>query len=275
MTESGISMYTPAMNKKKEVLNQKAFEIGYAVFRVAGALKEGSSLVHYLENRVLDLVDTVLIGEYGRAKTSANSLVYMLHLGFEAGYISEGIFNIIKREIDNLVKEIGELPNAAKFPEIDPKSLFLNSKLSSLSDYIGETKKVVPEEEDVTPEELELEKISSIIAPKHVVSKEVSFNDEEDLIVPGMMKPAISGNAASKQSSSPGGSVPGGDRLSVILDTIKESGYCRLRDLQEVFPEFSERTIRYDIEKLANQGLIERVGNGGPSTFYRIKREVS
>ncbi len=265
-------MYTPAVDKKREILNQKVFEIGYAVFRVTGSFKDGSSLTHYLENRILDLVDTVLIGEYERAKFSADSLGYMLHLGFEAGYISENIFSIIKREIDNLVKGINELPNSAKFPEIDPKSLFLNKKLSSLSDYIGEAMKVDPKE-NVASEELELEKIVSVISPKHIIPSKASFNDDEDLVVPGMMKPAISGNTATKQGSSQGAS--GSDRLSVILDTIKESGYCRLRDLQEIFPEFSERTIRYDIEKLANQGLIERVGNGGPATFYRIKREVS
>lgn len=266
-------MYTPAVDKKREILNQKVFEIGYAVFRVSNSLKEGMSLTHYLENRALDLVDSVLVGEYKRAQVSAESLGYMLHLGFEAGYIAENIFSIIKREIDTLIKGIGELPNTAKFPEIDPKSLFLNKKLSSLSDYIGEAKKAPIIEEDVTPEELELEKIASVIVPKKTVSDKTVFNDDEDLIVPGMMKPAISGNTATKPGTSSGTS--GGDRLTVILDTIKESGYCRLRDLQEIFPEFSERTIRYDIEKLANQGLVERVGNGGPATFYRIKREVS
>lgn len=268
-------MYTPAMEKKREILNQKVFEIGYAVFRVTRAFKEGVSLVHYLENRALDLVDTVLIGEYERAKISAESLVYMLHLGFESGYVSDAIFNILKREIDNLVKGIEDFSNAAKFPEIDPKSLFLNKKLSSLSDYIGGLKDEDGKNEaheDLTPEEIELEKIAMNLKTKPSISheKKVTYDDDEDLIIPGSMKPAISGNAANKQSSQ-----GGGDRLSVILDTIKESGYCRLRDLQEIFPEFSERTIRYDIEKLANQGLIERVGNGGPATFYRIKREVS
>lgn len=267
-------MYTPAMEKKREILSQKAFEIGYAVFRVVRSLKEGSSLAHYLENRVLDLVDTVLIGEYERAKISGEALNYLLHLGSEAGYVGENIFNIVKREIDSLIKGMGELPNSTKFPEIDPKSLFLNKKLSSLADYIGEVKETL--KEDVTPEELELEKIASKIGSK-VNIPEVkavnSFNDDEDLIMPGSMKPAISGNSASKPS--PVGSATGGDRLSVILDTIRESGYCRLRDLQEIFPEFSERTLRYDIEKLANQGVIERVGNGGPATFYRIKRDVA
>jgi len=34
-------------------------------------------------------------------------------------------------------------------------------------------------------------------------------------------------------------------------------------------PNISERTIRYDLQTLLEQGLVERVGNAGPSVFYR------
>ena len=80
------------------------------------------------------------------------------------------------------------------------------------------------------------------------------------------LKPAISGNAAKISS------LPSDERHSIILNKVKESGYCRLRDLQNIFPDVSERTIRYDLEKLVNSGSIERFGNGGPSTYYRVKR---
>ena len=56
----------------------------------------------------------------------------------------------------------------------------------------------------------------------------------------------------------------------------KESGNgCRMRDLQESFTGVSERTIRYDLEKLIEMGLIERAGQSGPSTFYRVKQLVN
>jgi repressor of nif and glnA expression len=42
-----------------------------------------------------------------------------------------------------------------------------------------------------------------------------------------------------------------------------------LKDIQEVLPDTSERTIRYDLQTLLEQNLIERIGNAGPSVFYR------
>lgn len=65
-----------------------------------------------------------------------------------------------------------------------------------------------------------------------------------------------------------------GERQSVIFQKIRQSGNCRLRDIQEVLPEVSERTIRYDIDYLIGNGLIERFGSGGPATFYRIRDRV-
>ena len=58
-------------------------------------------------------------------------------------------------------------------------------------------------------------------------------------------------------------------RQNAILERIRQSGNCRLKDIQEVLPDTSERTIRYDLQTLLEQGLIERIGNAGPSVFYR------
>jgi len=61
------------------------------------------------------------------------------------------------------------------------------------------------------------------------------------------------------------------DRQSVILDKIRQSGNCRTRDLQAVFPGLSERTLRYDLQRLVEEGKIERGGGGGPASWYRLK----
>ena len=62
-------------------------------------------------------------------------------------------------------------------------------------------------------------------------------------------------------------------RHSAIIELIKSGneGICRLKDLIAAFPKVSERTLRYDLQKLCEQGEIERVGNGGPASHYRIK----
>ncbi|MBI4093292.1 MAG: DeoR family transcriptional regulator [Candidatus Kerfeldbacteria bacterium] len=44
-----------------------------------------------------------------------------------------------------------------------------------------------------------------------------------------------------------------------------------MKDLIAEFPDVSERTIRYDLQRLLQHGSVERVGNGGPASYYVIK----
>lgn len=69
-------------------------------------------------------------------------------------------------------------------------------------------------------------------------------------------------------------------RQSAILDKVRmlstkdsfgNTSGCKMKDLTSAFPQVSERTLRYDLQRLLTQGVIERVGNGGPSLFYVIK----
>jgi hypothetical protein len=62
-------------------------------------------------------------------------------------------------------------------------------------------------------------------------------------------------------------------RQNYIMSKIRQSGNCRLKEIQDILPGASERTIRYDIQELISKGLIERAGGGGPATFYRVRRE--
>ncbi len=48
----------------------------------------------------------------------------------------------------------------------------------------------------------------------------------------------------------------------------------RVRDLKQGLPDLSDRTLRRAIEKLVKSGKIERVGNIGPSGFYRSRTSL-
>ena len=65
------------------------------------------------------------------------------------------------------------------------------------------------------------------------------------------------------------------DRRGKILVKIQQDGICFLKDIAVLFPEYSERTLRYDLEKLCEEGAIEKIGNSGPGTFYRSFKERS
>lgn len=65
-------------------------------------------------------------------------------------------------------------------------------------------------------------------------------------------------------------------RQSAILEKIRQSGngQAALKDIIAAFPEISERTMRYDLQKLCAHGLIGRSGNGGPGSYYIAKKEA-
>ncbi|MEK7554774.1 MAG: DeoR family transcriptional regulator [Patescibacteria group bacterium] len=62
-------------------------------------------------------------------------------------------------------------------------------------------------------------------------------------------------------------------RQSAIADKIRKFGNktAQLKDIVAEFSNVSERTLRYDLERLCNQGVIERIGQGGPGTYYRAR----
>ncbi len=62
-------------------------------------------------------------------------------------------------------------------------------------------------------------------------------------------------------------------RQSAILERIRqaENRQIQLKEILAAFPEVSERTMRYDLQKMCSQGVIERVGNGGPGSYYTLK----
>lgn len=66
-------------------------------------------------------------------------------------------------------------------------------------------------------------------------------------------------------------------RQDAIVEKIRQSGNgfgCQLKDIIAAFPDVSERTLRYDLQRACEQGVVERVGNGGPTSYYRAKQSV-
>jgi aspartate oxidase len=59
-------------------------------------------------------------------------------------------------------------------------------------------------------------------------------------------------------------------RQSAIVDIMRQVQNCRIKDLIAAFPGVSERTLRYDLQKLCEEGTIERLGTAGPGTYYQL-----
>ena len=64
-------------------------------------------------------------------------------------------------------------------------------------------------------------------------------------------------------------------RQSAVMDIMRQVKNCRIKDLIAAFPGVSERTLRYDLQKFCEEGIIERIGSGGPGTYYQLKSSVT
>jgi hypothetical protein len=193
---------------------KKAYEIGYALFRIAA--KTGNiALRDSLERNALALLDTAITGDNPAMGNTARGLETILRFGGDVGILHPANVDTIIAELRLLNPAIAGMNNPAKIEEVDLGDIFKRQ------------------------EPLFTERIRQ----HEVVESE-------------------SGNPAIKSEV----------RQSAILERIRQSGNCRLRDIQEVLPDLSERTIRYDLQSLVEQNLVEKVGTGGPSVFYRIRQ---
>src|SRR3990167_3943545 len=61
-----------------------------------------------------------------------------------------------------------------------------------------------------------------------------------------------------------------GEARAAAIYTKVQLGNVAIKDLLAEFSGVSERTLRYDLQRLVEQGKIERVGSGGPGPYYSL-----
>lgn len=227
-------------NNFNQFLSKKAYEISYALFRMAAVVRRPSFADH-MESRGLSLLDAAVAENYEEALILVKGTEYLLRFGADVGILSRVNVEIVTRELDAFNSAIAEFEKSATvLPVAELGSIF--SKLpppiiknENQSDVVRENKQIKP-----------------------------SFADSADIAVSRE-------DLADNSSYGNHNVVKSAMRQSAILERIRQNGNCRLKEIQEFLPETSERTLRYDVQNLIEQGLIERIGNGGPATHYKVK----
>ncbi len=227
---------------------RKAFEISYAVLRLAADIGN-RPFRSFFDEYSLRLLDAVIRGDRKTSEETVLGLDYFIKLAFEIGLINQNSALVVVQELSNLNTAISE-NNAANDKSEELRQIF--------SRGLGSNKLQVNAFPRVDAD------FRSEAAGE--AGQDIRQNSSEPT---PSLKPAVPGNLPDNKLR------VAGDRPSNIVDKIRQSGYCRLSDIQAILPDVSERTIRYDLERLSSQGIIERFGGGGPATYYRIKREVS
>lgn len=209
---------------------KKAYEISYALFRVAGTVAS-KDLAAVLERLGTVLMERVLEGNWDAALEAVDKSVYFLRLGRDVGHITHTNVSVLEHELERFRASVKEFRESREtLPELHLESYFSAP-------------------------------ISGIVQEKH------------DGNSPGKEQ------RQSRQSTQVAGSEESfagqSERQEIILGVIRGSGTVRTKEIQERLPDVSERTLRYDLQKLLERRAIERIGGGGPATSYRLRTSES
>lgn len=255
-----------------EFIKEKAREISYALVRVAFYIKrlELRDRIEGLAFELLDDAAKASVENSAQAITgvlstiaSLDVLVRLAHSIYEIEPVNA---TIIVRELNNLnsaIRQFGKLDE--HLPNLE--SLFshssINNPVAAAINLSGDFQM----SNDVKTSESSVAGSGDENVYKNESISEDSAGAGSSLAVTGAGSTVVSRigqdtnqalNIAMRQAS--------------IVDKIRarNGSGMRLKDILAEFRNVSERTIRYDLQGLCEKGVIERVGNGGPATYYRI-----
>ena len=238
--------------------SKKAFEIAYAVLRLSDITGK-RSFSDRLENYAIVLVESILTMEYGKARESLWIIQYIVKLGSDANILNINNSSAIIAECEALSSAVAEFGSSATLPDIDFQQIF------SKSAFLDEEKKNKKDESTGKKrrEIKEKERFPRDVGIENRAVRGESIHTDEDI------KKLITVHNSAKVAE-----YAAQVRKDAIIERIREKDNCKTKDIIEVIPELNERTLRHDLQTLAEQGIIERVGNTGPSTYYRVKGDT-
>jgi len=238
-----------------QFLKDKSREISYALIRVAWYVKR-TDLRAKLESLSIELLEnSARVGadksavNLDRALATISVLDGIVRLAYSIYEIEPVNANILVRELDNLNTAMRQFGNPAdhgeELPNLD--DLFTTKK--------SDTSRAVIEKPEL-PKAMDVSQDNGY--PRLVNLNELSSLDDSENTAPSVETRTNNFNTAIRQSA--------------IINRIKlgNGSGCRLKDLIVEFPDVSERTLRYDLQRLCEQRVVERVGNGGPASYYKL-----
>ena len=243
-----------------EILKTKAREICYAMIRVAFYVKR-PDLRQKLERLAFELLETAshvsvdpqdkaMVNQVIKHAASLDSLIRIGHSLYEIEPVNA---NILIREIDGFNTAMRQFGN-------------FNEALPDLETFF--TKMPIAQEQ---PRMVNATKYNEAVLVRNNPIAELTQMSE--MIEPKSFERHSDNGNENGNGNGNGNGVNMAIRQSAIVKRIKQGNGngCRLKDLLAEFPDVSERTLRYDLQRLCEQGVIERLGNGGPASFYQFK----
>lgn len=289
------------MNYPSEFMKKRSFEVVWAVFRVA-AIVPRAGIKQILEDRAL--------GYFSHKNSEAlDVLEEAIQLGSKVGDISEVNSSVLLREIGTLRTLFIEAKNApvekVEIPEqesiehifSEPPMLFADFAHMMQVDHdtegVAQPMQAAHPTANLANDIMESGKTVSGKTQNDRFSSDIykapSFSGKSlanDIMESGNVQSGnnlakkearISGNAGNAKSTQTGKNaqpvLSSAERKEQIVSILKSKNFCNMNDIMGHFPNVSDRTLRYDIKTLADSKIVERVGNGGPNSFFRLRKK--
>ncbi len=242
----------------------KSYEIAYALFRIAGTLQE-KDFAERLRGAAGALLESSSVREHSGTRRALQSIECFVKFAGDVNLLAPANADTILREVYLLDAAVVERINSAKSPAngIDLSEIFSHAE--------AETVRAAAVPEAAAEESVKGSVIDPGMDPV-TETADLPISDAATEAGERMEYPAAAETFVADASPKEHGFMRAEMRQDTILDRIRQSGNCRLKDIQEVLPGCSERTIRYDLQALIERNLIERMGAGGPSVTYRMRQ---
>ncbi|MEK7149456.1 MAG: winged helix-turn-helix transcriptional regulator [Patescibacteria group bacterium] len=284
------------MIQNLEFIKNRSFEIAWAVFRCAVLVKQ-DNLKKNLEDGAINLVH-----KYGHSDLKSDvvknvfeieKLISLIRLAEAIGEIKIVNARVLYRELSNLhnaVKKHEELlvKQASQNPE---EAVFIESIFSQPPMAMGEFVDVVRQpaleirqnqdsnlakksKENNSSAKLTTSSSAIVMSGTRQSSSQVVRQNQSSAIAElNNSAVSIGRQAIIRQETAQTDEESVQDSWqNLIYRKIKEFGKVSTKEIAAFFPEISERTIRFYLQKLNDSGLIEKTGTSGPGSFYTLKK---
>lgn len=280
-------------------IKNRSFEIAWAVFRCS-ALFSQNNLKSKVEDVAVDLVafsHSFQKDEFEAAKQFSvlSQLEVIIKLAEALKEINTINAQVLFREINNLTwaiqSALSEIKQAAEIKPAHPdiEAIFSPSRKKNERQSENDEEKIKEDfgdDDDIITEISENDdiddgfsgdnrKIKKSKPIKKIVSSSAIATaglDIKSLINKRKSALMESSSIIRNSDSSPLDSADSWQ--NTIFNKFKEMEKLSTRELIAFFPQISERTVRFYLQKLTDAGLIKRVGNPGPSSYYMMNLDT-
>ena len=180
----------------------------------------------------------------------------------------------LKAELENKAVSLVSNPNS--------DTIINTANLIVLGREIGEIRPsnsaiLIRELETLRKELFVFPAVTEVDISSHFVKNNSDENDDKNIVFPFSLVKTENPNPSASSNKTINPPTPfksffNPDKVYQYIVTKKE---VKLKELESVFNTISGRTIRRITDSLIKEGKIERVGNPGPTSFYRVPTSPS